>query len=111
MEIILFSILVVFAAYGSYLFFKESQSKSKITELNQENEKLSVRLEEAKELKLLNNSLLLKNENLEDLNNKLESENLILKKDLDQKTIDVEKTISKYANYSSNLIEQEEKRQ
>ena len=68
-------------------------------------------LEEAKELKLLNNSLLLKNENLEDLNNKLESENLILKKDLDQKTIDVEKTISKYANYSSNLIEQEEKRQ
>ena len=111
MEIILFSILVVFAAYGSYLFFKESQSKSKIIELNQENEKLSVRLEEAKELKLLNNSLLLKNENLEDLNNKLESENLILKKDLDQKTIDVEKTISKYANYSSNLIEQEEKRQ
>lgn len=111
MELILFSILVVFAACGSYLFFKESQSKSKIIELNQENEKLSVRLEEAKELKLLNNSLLLKNENLEDLNNKLESENLILKKDLDQKTIDVEKTISKYANYSSNLIEQEEKRQ
>ena len=36
MELILFSILVVFAAFGSYLFFKESQSKSKIIELNQE---------------------------------------------------------------------------
>ena len=111
METLLFIVILFLVAIGSYLFFKVNQSDSKIAELSQDNEKLNVRLDEAKELKLSNSNLLIKNENLEDINNDLKSKNLVLKKDLEQKNINVEKVISKYADYSQTLIEQEDKRQ
>ena len=91
------------------LFFQNSQTKTKNIKLSQDNDKLNIRLDEAKELKLINNTVSVKNENLEALIKKLESEKILLKKDLNQKTIELEKIISKYADYSQTLIEQEEK--
>ena len=111
MEILLVVIIVFLAVLSTYFFFQNSQTKTKNIKLSQDNDKLNVRLDEAKELKLINNTVSVKNENLEVLIKKLESEKILLKKDLDQKTIELEKIISKYADYSQTLIEQEERRQ
>ena len=111
MEILLVVIIVFLAVLSTYFFFQNSQTKTKNIKLSQDNDKLNVRLDEAKELKLINNTVSVKNENLEDLIKKLENEKILLKKDLDQKTIELEKIISKYADYSQTLIEQEERRQ
>ena len=94
-----------------YFFLKKNQSSSKISDLNQENQMLKVRLEELDILKYEKKELDIKYQSLEEKLTDSEKINVGLKKDLDQSRETKDETVDKFAAHTNRLNDLEEKRQ
>ena len=111
METILFIVISVLASALMYFFLKKNQSSSKISDLNQENQMLKVRLEELDILKYEKKELDIKYQSLEEKLTDSEKINVGLKKDLDQSRETKDETVDKFAAHTNRLNDLEEKRQ
>ena len=94
-----------------YFFLKKNQSISKISDLNQENQMLKVRLEELDILKDEKKELDIKYQSLEEKLTDSEKINVGLKKDLEQSRETKDETVDKFAAHTNRLNDLEEKRQ
>ena len=111
METILFIVITVLASASMYFFLKKNQSSSKISDLNQENQMLKVRLEELDILKDEKKELDIKYQSLEEKLTDSEKTNVGLKKDLEQSRETKDETVDKFAAHTNRLNDLEEKRQ
>ena len=111
METILFIVISVLASALMYFFLKKNQSISKISDLNQENQMLKVRLEELDILKDEKKELDIKYQSLEEKLTDSEKINVGLKKDLEQSRETKDETVDKFAAHTNRLNDLEEKRQ
>lgn len=111
METILFIVITVLASASVYFFLKKNQSTSKISDLNQENQMLKVRLEELDILKDEKKELDIKYQSLEEKLTDSEKTNVGLKKDLEQSRETKDETVDKFAAHTNRLNDLEEKRQ
>ena len=111
METILFIVISVLASALMYFFLKKNQSISKISDLNQENQMLKVRLEELDILKDEKKELDIKYQSLEEKLTDSEKINVALKKDLEQSRETKDETVDKFAAHTNRLNDLEEKRQ
>ena len=111
METILFIVISVLASALMYFFLKKNQSSSKISDLNQENQMLKVRLEELDILKYEKKELDIKYQSLEEKLTDSEKINVGLKKDLEQSRETKDETVDKFAAHTNRLNDLEEKRQ
>ena len=111
METILFIVISVLASALMYFFLKKNQSISKISDLNQENQMLKVRLEELYILKDEKKELDIKYQSLEEKLTDSEKINVALKKDLEQSRETKDETVDKFAAHTNRLNDLEEKRQ
>ena len=111
METILFIVITVLASASMYFFLKKNQSTSKISDLNQENQMLKVRLEELDILKDEKKELDIKYQSLEEKLTDSEKTNVGLKKDLEQSRETKDETVDKFAAHTNRLNDLEEKRQ
>lgn len=111
METILFIVISVLASASMYFYLKKNQSISKISDLNQENQMLKVRLEELDILKDEKKELDIKYQSLEEKLTDSEKINVGLKKDLEQSRETKDETVDNFAAHTNRLNDLEEKRQ
>lgn len=111
METVLFIVISVLASALMYFYLKKNQSSSKISDLNQENQMLKVRLEELDILKDEKKELDIKYQSLEEKFTDSEKINVGLKKDLEQSRETKDETVDKFAAHTNRLNDLEEKRQ
>ena len=111
METVLFIVILVLVSALMYFFLKKNQYSSKVSDLNQENEMLKVRLEELRILKDEKKELDIKYQSLEEKLSDSEKINVGLKKDLDQSRETKDETVDKFAAHTNRLNDLEEKRQ
>ena len=111
METVLFIVISVLASALMYFYLKKNQSSSKISDLNQENQMLKVRLEELDILKDEKKELDIKYQSLEEKLIDSEKINVGLKKDLEKSRETKDETVDKFATHTNRLNDLEEKRQ